>query len=105
MTNNIGRGQVSADNARKSFLHFVKCLNNRQLMELAGDLRRLPMPVLIVRGDADVYLTEEICLKLHEEIPGSRLVHIPTAGHLIQEDEPELLSGTLIEFFRDHADA
>lgn len=84
---------------RKAFLHFAKCLNNQHLMEIKTDLRELKMPVLIVRGDADLYLSASIAEKLHAEIPGSQLVRIPTGGHFIQVDEPEEVIFTLKKFF------
>lgn len=93
------RRQTSAEGARKAFLQFVKCLDNGDLMEIVPALRDLKIPVLIVRGDGDVYLSSEISERLHREIPGSRLVKIPTAGHYAQVDEPELLGETLISFF------
>ena len=62
------------------------------------------IPVLIIRGDADPYLGATISEKLHRDIPGSRMVRIPTGGHFIQEDEPEKIAKELIGFFRkEHA--
>jgi pimeloyl-ACP methyl ester carboxylesterase len=84
---------------RKAFLNFAKSLNNRELLEIENELRNLTMPELIVRGDADVYLSPGIAQKLHNEIPGSRLEIIPTGGHFIQEDEPELLGEIVMNFF------
>lgn len=84
---------------RKAFLHFAHCLDNRNLTDIAEDLRRLPMPVLVIRGEADVYLSEEIALRLKREIPDCRLLRIATGGHFIQEDEPELLADALASFW------
>lgn len=89
---------------RKAFMHFAKCLDNHNLMEIEDDLRRLKIPVLIIRGDADPYLSATISEKLHSEIPGSRLVRISTGGHFIQEDEPERIAQEIIDFIRrEHA--
>jgi pimeloyl-ACP methyl ester carboxylesterase len=85
---------------RRAFLHFADCLNNRHLVEIEPRLRQLALPALVVRGDADVYLSSAIAEKLHRDIPGSRLVHIPTGGHFIQEDEPEMVAAALLRFFR-----
>jgi pimeloyl-ACP methyl ester carboxylesterase len=93
------RLQTSAEGARKAFLQFVKSLDNADLMEISSALCGLRVPVLIIRGDADVYLSSEISDRLHREIPGSRLVRIPTAGHFAQVDEPELLGKTMTSFF------
>jgi pimeloyl-ACP methyl ester carboxylesterase len=85
---------------RKAFLHFAKCLNNQDLMEIEKELRELALPVLIIRGNADPYLGEVISEKLHREIPGSVLIRIPTGGHFIQEDEPEQLVHAIKSFFK-----
>ena len=84
---------------RKAFLHFARCLDNANLMEIAEHLKKLTMPVLIIRGDADPYLGAAIAERLHQEIPGSRLVRIATGGHWIQEDEPQQTAQALIAFF------
>jgi pimeloyl-ACP methyl ester carboxylesterase len=84
---------------RKAFLHFAKCLDNHNLMEIESELRELAVPLLIIRGDADRYLGAAISERLHREVPGSRLVRIATGGHFIQEDEPERIAQELITFF------
>ncbi|MBU1568612.1 MAG: alpha/beta hydrolase [Proteobacteria bacterium] len=77
---------------RRAFLHFANCLNNQHLVEIEEDLHRIKLPVQIIRGDADLYLSEAIAVKLHNDIPGSILTRIATGGHFIQEDEPESLA-------------
>jgi pimeloyl-ACP methyl ester carboxylesterase len=76
---------------RKAFLHFAHCLNNRDLTDISEQLKQLSIPVLIIRGAKDVYLSKEIANKLHKNITTSRLITIDTAGHFLQEDEPELI--------------
>lgn len=87
---------------RKAFLHFAKCLDNANLMEISEDLKKLSMPVLIIRGDEDPYLGAVISERLHQEIPGSRLIRIATGGHWIQEDEPVQTAQALLSFFEGH---
>jgi len=91
--------QMKTNEGRKAFLHFAKCLNNQHLMDLIEDLRRISQNVLIIRGNADVFLSPKISERLHEDIPNSKYVKIATGGHFIQEDEPEQLAGHLISFF------
>jgi pimeloyl-ACP methyl ester carboxylesterase len=89
---------------RKAFLHFARCLDNKNLTDIEAALGKLAMPVLIIRGDADVYLTPAIAERLHKEIPGSELVRIATGGHFIQEDEPEQIAQLIADFIeRRHA--
>ena len=90
--------QTSA--GRKAFLHFARCLDNHDLMSLEQDLRKLPLPVLIIRGEADVYLRNLISEKLEREIAGSKLVRIATGGHFLQLDEPELVAQTILDFLK-----
>jgi pimeloyl-ACP methyl ester carboxylesterase len=40
-----------------------------------------------------------ITTRLGEDIPGSEVVKIKSGGHYIQEDEPELLTSIIINFF------
>ncbi|MDZ4169706.1 MAG: alpha/beta fold hydrolase [Coriobacteriia bacterium] len=93
---------LSTTEGRQAFMHFARCLDNHNLTDIADDIHALPMPVLIIRGDADPFLSAEISEKLHANIPGSRLEHIPTASHFVQIDEPEILSGLIAGFCREH---
>ncbi len=84
---------------RKAFLHFAASLDNNELLEIEEKLHQLQMPVLIIRGDADPYLSAAIAEKLAKNIPGAKLVRITTGSHFIQEDEPELIAKELKAFF------
>ncbi len=87
---------------RKAFLHFVASLDNNELLEIETTLHQLAIPVLIIRGDADPYLSAAIAEKLTKNIPGAKLVRISTGSHFIQEDEPELIAKELKTFFAAH---
>ena len=89
---------LSTSEGRKAFLHFARCLDNKNLTEIETDLQKLKMPVLIIRGDRDVYLSSAIAERLHREIPGSMYVRIATGGHFIQEDEPDQIAQLLAQF-------
>ena len=86
---------------RKAFLHFAKSLDNQELMAIETNLSALSLPVLIIRGEADLYLSAAIAERLHREIPNSRLAYIPAAGHFIQEDEPGRLVEIITQFFKE----
>ncbi|RMF90438.1 MAG: alpha/beta fold hydrolase [Methanobacteriota archaeon] len=95
------RAPLRTREGRRGFLRLAKSLDNRHLMDIAGDLKRMKTSTLIIRGDADPYLSPEISERLHRDIPGSKLIVIPTGGHFIQEDEPELLTEHIIDFIRE----
>ncbi|MDH3353899.1 MAG: alpha/beta hydrolase [Chromatiales bacterium] len=84
---------------RDGFVRLIKAINNRLLTDITGQLRQLKLSSLVIRGDADAYLSREITEKLAEDIPNARLAHITTGGHFIQLDEPEQLFKLLSDFF------
>lgn len=88
---------------RKAFLRFAKSLDNRYLLEIVPRLERLTVPTLIIRGDGDKYLSDSICVRLARDLPRSRLVRFPDAGHFAQVDVPEDLSRTILTFFEERA--
>ena len=95
------RNEIAVPGSRRSFLNSTRSLNNSDLIAISGDLQKLRMPVLIVRGDRDLYLSPEISNRLHREIPSSKLVTVPDGGHFIQLDEPQLLASTILEHIRE----
>ena len=98
------RNEIAVPNSRRAFLNSTRCLNNSDLTVISGDLQKLPMPVLIVRGERDLYLSPEISNRLHREIPSSKLVKVPDGGHFIQLDEPQLLATALLEHIQESQD-
>jgi pimeloyl-ACP methyl ester carboxylesterase len=85
---------------RRALLHFARCLDNTNLTEIAGDLRRIAVPATVVWGTRDVYLSPAIAEKLAANIPGCRLVEIETAGHYVPIDEPARLAQIVLEAAR-----
>lgn len=94
--------QMENKASRKAFLHLAKSLNNKDLLEISDKLTQLSLPVLIIRGEADVFLNKVIAFKLHKNIPESQLQLIETAGHFAQIDEPEKISNLILQFFEKY---
>lgn len=84
---------------RKAFLHFAASLDNQNLLEITDKLHQLQLPVLIIRGDADLYLSAANAERLASNIPNARLSRISTGSHFIQEDEPDFIATELKSFF------
>ena len=85
---------------RKAFLNFARCLNNQNLLEIEEQLRETEKPVLIIRGDNDIYLSSSISEKLHNDIPNSRLIRISKAAHFAMLDEPDLVAEEILNFMK-----
>lgn len=89
---------LKTSEGRKAFLFFAHCLDNKDLLEISDELTKLKLPVLIIRGDCDVFLGRSISERLHKNIPESQYQVIGTGGHFIQEDEPEVLAKNIHHF-------
>jgi len=84
---------------RKAFLYFAHCLDNNDLLEITDQIKQLQLPVLIIRGARDTFLSQLIAEKLNEDIRHSELEIIPDAGHYIQEEVPLIIAQRLHTFF------
>lgn len=93
---------LASREGKDGFIQLIRGINNRLLTEITDQLRQLTVPTLLIRGDADAYLSREITEHLAKDIPGACLVSIPEAGHFIQIDEPEKISQLLAGFFAEH---
>jgi pimeloyl-ACP methyl ester carboxylesterase len=65
-----------------------------------ADPRRVLAPTLIVRGAESSLLTAAGAAELAGEIPNSRLVEIPGAGHHVQLDRPDACLAAIEPFLR-----
>jgi len=91
---------LKSKEGRKAFLHFARCLDNENLLEIEQQLRDIDFPVLIIRGKQDIYLSSSISDKLFSEIPDSKLYLISNAGHFAMLDEPGQVSEALANFMK-----
>ena len=65
---------------------------------VASDLKVMGKPTLIIWGENDAQIPLKIAQHLHRDIPESRLVIIPAAGHLILFDAPNDVAGAIGDF-------
>jgi pimeloyl-ACP methyl ester carboxylesterase len=65
---------------------------------VASDLKVMGKPVLIIWGEHDEQIPLKIAQRLHRDIPESRLVIVPDAGHLILFDAPGDVARALEDF-------
>lgn len=61
-------------------------------------LAKIRVPTLIVVGEDDKATPVDSARKMHESIPGSRLVIIPEAGHMTPVEQPDQFNKALREF-------
>ena len=65
---------------------------------VASDLKVMGKPTLIIWGENDAQIPLKMAQRLHHDIPESRLVIIPGAGHLVLFDAPDDVAGATRDF-------
>ena len=62
---------------------------------------QISQPVMILWGKEDTWIPKDQGDILHDLIPGSELHLIPDAGHLVIEEQPELLVDKILPFLQN----
>jgi pimeloyl-ACP methyl ester carboxylesterase len=65
---------------------------------VSTDLKVMNKPTLIIWGENDKQVPLKYAQRLHHEIPESRLVIIPGAGHIVSFDAPDQVASALSDF-------
>ncbi len=64
-------------------------------------LKSIGVPTLVIHGECDALVPPENGRILAREIPGARLVTLPSASHLFITDQPELSIAAVRSFLAD----
>jgi len=83
-----------------SFFRFVRQLDGLGLVDRAGDLGRLEIPVLLFWGERDPFYPPAIAERLNEAIPSSTLGLLPGCGHFLLDEASETLVPMILEYLR-----
>jgi pimeloyl-ACP methyl ester carboxylesterase len=76
----------------------IRLLHPNYANSVASDLKVMGKPALIIWGEHDVQIPLKYAQRLHRDIPESRLVIIPGAGHLILFDAPNDVANAIVDF-------
>ena len=59
------------------------------------------MPTLLIWGERDLYLSNQLTRGLNRWVSDLRIARLPTASHWVQNDSPEAVNNLLIDFFAE----
>jgi len=69
-----------------------------RMVESPGTLSTIDTPTLILWGKKDKFFPFRTAQKLQKNIPNAKLIGIEKAGHFLQEEQPEAINNSLMEF-------
>ena len=76
---------------KAAFYRQIAQADSKYTDEIQAKYGAIHQPVLILWGEEDQWIPVEQAYSLHQQIPNSKLVTIPDTGHLVIEENPEIL--------------
>jgi len=89
------------EEGRRAQLALYRSGDFEKLIPYEGRLATLDVPTLILWGERDTFAPAAGAHRFHKEIPGSRLILIPSGGHFVFEDEPQRCAEEIVRFLED----
>jgi haloalkane dehalogenase len=89
---------------RRSQLDLYRSGDFSKLEPYSGKLGELGVPALIIWGAKDLFAPVTGAHRFAREIPDSRVVVLASAGHFIQEDDPERFAAEVRRFLAEVRD-
>ena len=90
----------SQTGALRAGVNYYRAAVRRGLKALAGDVRQIETPVLVIWGENDRYLVPELTQGLGEWVKDVRVERIPGASHWVLQDEPDRVNRLLLNFLK-----
>jgi pimeloyl-ACP methyl ester carboxylesterase len=84
----------------KRLLRSIAADVGNQPLLTPAELRAARVPILLVAGDRDVFVPLDHAVRLHRQLPDSRLLVIPDCGHLVLTTRPSLFNAAATAFWR-----
>lgn len=83
---------------RRSWMAMAGAADNRYTRDLVPALQQSATPKLLIWGEDDGFQRIEYAERFVSEIPHSRLLRIPNAGHIPTENAPDRIATALVDF-------
>ena len=87
-----------SDLGKQVLFQHIRLLLPNYSNSVSSDLKTMGKPALIIWGEKDAQIPLKFARRLHREIPASRLVIIPEAGHMVLFDASQQVADALSDF-------
>jgi len=77
---------------------YAGCSEAISKIDLLDRLKEIKCPVFIIVGEEDHGTPPEMARAIHQNLPGSELLIIPSAAHLSNVEQPEVFTSALMKF-------
>jgi pimeloyl-ACP methyl ester carboxylesterase len=76
----------------------IRTVRSWDAERISREARLIKQPTLLLWGDNDIEIPPADGERLHDEIPGSRLIVFLNCGHLPHEEYPEAFTKIVTDF-------
>lgn len=83
-----------------AFFRFLRALDGRGLAGREPELAALDVPVLVLWGEEDPYLSPGLAERLGDTISTASVALLPGCSHLLPEDAPETVAPFVFQYLR-----
>jgi len=90
--------QWNSELGKELLFQHIRLLIPSYVNAVSSDLKGMGKPTLIIWGQFDQQMPLKYAECLHRDIPQSRLVIIPDAGHLVLFDAPDAVASAIRDF-------
>jgi 3-oxoadipate enol-lactonase len=78
---------------------YVGCSHAIPKINLTARLKEIKVPALVIVGADDAGTPPSMAREIHENLPGSELVIIPSAAHLANVEQPQAFDAAMTKFY------
>jgi len=65
-------------------------------------MEKMKLPVLLLTGDADLYMPPSVLRSFKQHLPGAEIAIIPESGHASYWENPEVFNRLVLDFLDRH---
>lgn len=100
-TGDIQLNRLMADASHTTLRAWLMVYRGIAQYDGVASLRSMTRPVWVVVGEEDTVFTVEDSKTIQRHVPGSRLITVPGANHIIVVNNPEVVEQVILDFIYD----